>query len=667
MIKDFLKNTARGILSGKGAKESTKQGIKSTAKGIAVKATKKAFKKGIKKVIAFIMIPWGCILLALVLVVASLAAFFTGSDDMNKKFISKEQEQMIMEYAQSHITENSETDFYGLANETLPTPQILDNYIKFLALNELVDMPLSDAEAKRLVAKAIDGLKPDLTFEDAEITTITTTIPKDTPSDGDTSGDTSKQQEPTKTTNTQKIKLLKSSDSVYGHVDYIYKLETTTTTPDENTVVTVTQPTLVERKRAKDEKFTMLRKVLEKEGVKKADMDLAIGAILFSKKGDINSWNWIVGDKFPDLPLPLGAGGFGGGYYGGDVAGLPAGKEYLQQYYTEASKLTGVPNWFLIADTECESSFDPNSVSNGGGYEAAYGLLQFWYPNWSGNLNEGLRDFLSKAGYTGSDSELWNKYLKDERMQILVGAWEWRYYVNFYLWATKRAPADFNNTANVALIKWDAPENDPDAMHDIKWVATMYNCGQAVFYNHSVNPDTFGYACKVYNLAMRYRGSIRNQMGGGADLSGANMSEGAKNIIKKALDAGLACQGNSSYILGAGRTMADQAAHRFDCSSFVWYCYNQAGIQLGPLSSVTTWTLIEPQYTTRISMDQIRPGDLIMFNTMGAPNTHVGIYLGDGKFINDQSNGKAVTVANLNSNYWQPKICGVYRPHLPYN
>ncbi|MGM8317428.1 hypothetical protein ACSXC6_18810, partial (plasmid) [Clostridium perfringens] len=93
------------------------------------------------------------------------------------------------------------------------------------------------------------------------------------------------------------------------------------------------------------------------------DLDMAIGFIIFSQKGNLNSCDWIFKDKFPAAPLPLDAGGFGGGYYGGDVAGLPKGKEYLQPFYTEASKLTGVPNWFLIADTECESSFDKNSVS----------------------------------------------------------------------------------------------------------------------------------------------------------------------------------------------------------------------------------------------------------------------------------------------------------------
>ncbi|EDT15775.1 TPA: C40 family peptidase [Clostridium perfringens] len=668
MLKDFLKNTARGILSGNGTKESAKEGAKKTAKNMAVKGAKNVAKKGLKKALTVIMIPWGCVIIAFIILVACLAAFFTGDDAQNKHFISEKQEQMILTYAQEHIIPDSETDFYGFARETLPTPQIIDNYIKFLALNENVEMPLSDSEVIRLADKAIKGLKPKLTFEDSTITTVTTTKPKEeTPSSPSDSSNEEHQGEPKITTTTTNIKLLKSSDSVYGHVDYIYKMETTEEKIDDYTTSKITKPVLSERKQSSDEKFTMLREVLKSEGVKNSDLDMAIGFIIFSQKGNLNSCDWIFKDKFPAAPLPLDAGGFGGGYYGGDVAGLPKGKEYLQPFYTEASKLTGVPNWFLIADTECESSFDKNSVSNGGGFEAAYGLLQFWYPNWHGNLNEGLRTFLNQAGYTGSDDALWQKYLQDERMQILVGAWEWRYYVNYYLWFSKRiSSADFNNTANVSLINWDAPENDPKAMHDIKTVAAVYNCGQAILYNNSVNTDTFSYSCKVYNLAMKYRGSIRNQIGSGVNLDGTNLPANQKAIIQKAINAGLACVGNGRYVFGGGRNMADQAAHIFDCSSFVWYCYNQAGVKLGDLSSVNTWSLIDPSISTRVSMSQIQPGDFILFNTMGQPNTHIGIYMGDGKFVNAQSSKTGIKVAELNSNYWRNKIDGVYRPHLPY-
>lgn len=45
MLKDFLKNTARGILSGNGTKESAKEGAKKTAKNMAVKGAKNVAKK----------------------------------------------------------------------------------------------------------------------------------------------------------------------------------------------------------------------------------------------------------------------------------------------------------------------------------------------------------------------------------------------------------------------------------------------------------------------------------------------------------------------------------------------------------------------------------------------------------------------------------------------
>ena len=62
MLKDFLKNTARGILSGNGTKESAKEGAKKTAKNMAVKGAKNVAKKGLKKALTVIMIPWGCVI-----------------------------------------------------------------------------------------------------------------------------------------------------------------------------------------------------------------------------------------------------------------------------------------------------------------------------------------------------------------------------------------------------------------------------------------------------------------------------------------------------------------------------------------------------------------------------------------------------------------------------
>ena len=54
-------------------------------------------------------------------------------------------------------------------------------------------------------------------------------------------------------------------------------------------------------------------------------------------------------------------------------------------------------------------------------------------------------------------------------------------------------------------------------------------------------------------------------------------------------------------------------------------------------------------------------GDLIFFNTSSQPNSHVGIYLGDGYFVHSPSSNGVVRVENLNNPYWQPRTSIVRR------
>ncbi|TPF98827.1 glucosaminidase domain-containing protein, partial [Clostridium perfringens] len=120
------------------------------------------------------------------------------------------------------------------------------------------------------------------------------------------------------------------------------------------------------------------------------------------------------------------------------------------------------------------------------------------------------------------------------------------------------------------------------------------------------------------------------------------------DVIETAIAAGMKWVGKSPYVWGGGRTEADVIAGRFDCSSLVHYCYASAGIQLGPRESVTTWSLIN--MGRPVPSNEMKRGDLIFFDTAGV-NGHVGIYLGDGTFLNDSST-QGVSIGNLNSAYW---------------
>lgn len=92
----------------------------------------------------------------------------------------------------------------------------------------------------------------------------------------------------------------------------------------------------------------------------------------------------------------------------------------------------------------------------------------------------------------------------------------------------------------------------------------------------------------------------------------------------------------------------------FDCSGFVQYVFQKHGISLPRVSA-------DQYYAgTKVSKSNLRPGDLVFFNTNGRGVSHVGIYLGDGKFIHSGTT-KGVSITNFESSYWTSMYMGARR------
>lgn len=98
----------------------------------------------------------------------------------------------------------------------------------------------------------------------------------------------------------------------------------------------------------------------------------------------------------------------------------------------------------------------------------------------------------------------------------------------------------------------------------------------------------------------------------------------------------------------------------FDCSGLVVYVYEEAyGIRLPR-------TVLEQSETGfAVSAHQLEPGDLVFYDTLGRPYSHVGIYLGDGKFVHAPKSGSTVRVENLRSTYWNTRFNGARRIEIP--
>ena len=94
----------------------------------------------------------------------------------------------------------------------------------------------------------------------------------------------------------------------------------------------------------------------------------------------------------------------------------------------------------------------------------------------------------------------------------------------------------------------------------------------------------------------------------------------------------------------------------FDCSGFVRYMYEKSVGLVLPRRAEE-----QAKVTEEISRSELKPGDLVFFNTLKRTFSHVGIYVGDGKFIHAPRPGKAVRLDDMREAYWQQRFNGARR------
>ncbi len=96
-------------------------------------------------------------------------------------------------------------------------------------------------------------------------------------------------------------------------------------------------------------------------------------------------------------------------------------------------------------------------------------------------------------------------------------------------------------------------------------------------------------------------------------------------------------------------------ARGFDCSGLVYFSYRQVGIRL-PRSTEEQLRASAP-----VARAELRHGDLLFFDQEGKKNSHVGIYLGGGRFVHAPSSGKYVRMDELRSAYWSRHLSDTRR------
>lgn len=91
----------------------------------------------------------------------------------------------------------------------------------------------------------------------------------------------------------------------------------------------------------------------------------------------------------------------------------------------------------------------------------------------------------------------------------------------------------------------------------------------------------------------------------------------------------------------------------FDCSGFVRNIFQQSVGMVLPRSARD-----QAAASRKVDRSELQPGDLVFFNTMRRAFSHVGIYIGNGKFIHAARTGKGVRVDSMSLPYWNSRFNG---------
>nr|WP_102716131.1 C40 family peptidase [Paenibacillus castaneae] len=104
-------------------------------------------------------------------------------------------------------------------------------------------------------------------------------------------------------------------------------------------------------------------------------------------------------------------------------------------------------------------------------------------------------------------------------------------------------------------------------------------------------------------------------------------------------------------VMGSPYKSGGTTSKGFDCSGFTSYVFEKMGIELPRTSAA------QAKSGTKVAKDELVPGDLVFFDTVGSNNStvsHVGIYIGDGKFAHSSSS-RGVVTDKLSSSYYESR------------
>ena len=134
---------------------------------------------------------------------------------------------------------------------------------------------------------------------------------------------------------------------------------------------------------------------------------------------------------------------------------------------------------------------------------------------------------------------------------------------------------------------------------------------------------------------------------------GEQVSQASRVVPDKASDLVVNAMGFLGVPYKRGGNNFEQG---FDCSGFVKAVFEQTiGLAL-PRRAAEQAAATQP-----IEKSELQPGDLVFFNTLKSAFSHVGIYVGDNKFIHSPRTGSVVRVEDMGVKYWSTRFNGARR------
>lgn len=139
----------------------------------------------------------------------------------------------------------------------------------------------------------------------------------------------------------------------------------------------------------------------------------------------------------------------------------------------------------------------------------------------------------------------------------------------------------------------------------------------------------------------------------------AALSSGGAVLLDKVRDTTSDLVMSAMNFLGVPyRRGGSSEASGFDCSGFTRYVFENS---IGRLLPRRSRDQAASSDLLTISRDDLKPGDLVFFNTMRKAFSHVGIYMGDGKFIHAPRSGSHIRVDDMREAYWTQRFNGARR------